>query len=182
MIGECISASIEGFLAKKVSIEATISSGLPNFQIVGLPEGAVKEAKIRVPAALENAGLKLPTGKITLNLAPADLKKEGNHFDLGIAMALLNASGSVTPDFLKETAFLLHEIINFCDEIVEKKESEFEEPYRPADLFIEESRKKKVIEIFSGLTGYGAIFKVKDRALEIIVDFRLGAFKKQTNY
>ena len=80
-----ICAALAGVSADAVSVEVDLALGLPAFAIVGLPEGAVKESKVRVTAALSNCGYVMPPRKITVNLAPADLKKSGSAFDLAIA-------------------------------------------------------------------------------------------------
>jgi magnesium chelatase family protein len=84
-----------GLEAPLVHVEVNLGSGLPAFVIVGLPEAAVRESKERVRAAIENCGFELPAGRITVNLAPADLPKEGGRFDLAIALGILLASGQV---------------------------------------------------------------------------------------
>jgi hypothetical protein len=81
-------------------------------------------------------------------------------------------------DYLKESAFFLHEIIDFCDVLIASKSQEFELPLNMSRLMIEEKRKKAVVFNFQGLTGYGAIFKVRDQAYSILEDFRLTEFKK----
>ncbi len=81
-----------GVQAPAVSVEAHISTGLPGFTLVGLPEATVKEAKDRVRSAIINCGFTLPAKRITVNLAPADLPKEGGRYDLPIAIAILIAS------------------------------------------------------------------------------------------
>lgn len=83
-----------------VAVEADIHSGLPAFTIVGLPDAAVQESRERVRAALVNSGFDFPLRRITVNLAPADLRKAGPGFDLGLAAALLAASGQITPESL----------------------------------------------------------------------------------
>lgn len=85
----------QGMEAPAVAVEAHISNGLPALTLVGLPETAVKEAKDRVRSAILNAGFDFPTRRITLNLAPADLPKEGGRFDLAIALGILAASGQI---------------------------------------------------------------------------------------
>jgi len=79
--------SFAGIEALKVEVQVQISSGLPNFLVVGLPDKAVGEARERVRAALTSMGLSLPPKRIVINLAPADMLKEGSHFDLPIALA-----------------------------------------------------------------------------------------------
>ena len=83
---------IDGYMVK---VEASISPSLPSFDIVGLPDASVREAKERVLSAIKNVGFDLPNGKITINLAPANTKKEGAIFDLPIAIALLLAMGKI---------------------------------------------------------------------------------------
>ena len=84
-----------GLHAPLVQVEVHLGSGLPLFAIVGLPAAAVRESKQRVRAAIENCGFEFPAGRITVNLAPADLPKEGARFDLAIALGILQASGQV---------------------------------------------------------------------------------------
>ena len=81
-----------------IEIEADVSTGLPGFDIVGLPDAAVKESRDRVRAAIKNNGFKFPLGKITVNLAPADRKKEGSLYDLPVLLAILKASGQLNAD------------------------------------------------------------------------------------
>jgi len=86
---------INGMDASLVTVECYITNGLPAFDIVGLPDAAVKEARERVRAATKNSGVKFPTGRITVNLSPASQKKSGTHYDLPILLAILGAYGSV---------------------------------------------------------------------------------------
>ena len=86
---------ITGIRASSVIAECYISNGLPGFDIVGLPDAAVKEARDRVRAAAKNSGLQFPVSRITVNLAPASLKKSGTHYDLPILLSILAAAGSV---------------------------------------------------------------------------------------
>jgi magnesium chelatase family protein len=92
-----LSRSQQGLEAALVRVEVHVGSGLPAFSIVGLPETVVKESKDRVRAALANCGFELPAGHITVNLAPADLPKEGGRFDLPIAVGILVASDQLPP-------------------------------------------------------------------------------------
>ena len=88
-----------GLAAPRVEVEVHLGSGLPVFSIVGLPEAAVRESKERVRAALQNSGFEFPAGRITVNLSPADLPKEGCRYDLPIALGILLASGQLeAPD------------------------------------------------------------------------------------
>jgi magnesium chelatase family protein len=91
LVARTFTVAFQGVEAVPVSVECQLSSGLPAFHIVGLPDKAVAESKERVRASLNAIGLALPPKRITLNLAPADLPKEGAHFDLPIALALMAA-------------------------------------------------------------------------------------------
>ena len=84
-----------GVQAPAVSVEVHLANGLPSLTLVGLPEAAVKESKDRVRSAILNAGFNFPARRITLNLAPADLPKDGGRFDLAIALGILAASVQV---------------------------------------------------------------------------------------
>lgn len=97
-IGRVKSATNFGLEALPIEIEVDLSNGLPSFLIVGLPDKAVEEAKERVRAAIKNSGLVFPQKRITVNLAPADVKKEGPIFDLAIAACILAASGQINFD------------------------------------------------------------------------------------
>jgi len=102
------SATTIGVHAHQVDVEVDISFGLVNFFIVGLPDTAIKESRQRIVTALKNSGFKVPEKKITVNLAPAHIKKEGTLFDLPIALGILYASKmiDIDPDFLKETIII----------------------------------------------------------------------------
>ncbi len=89
------SAALAGIKARILEVEADISSGLPNFSVVGLPDAAVSESRDRVRAAVKNSGFSFPSGRVTVNMAPADCRKEGTGFDLPIAAAILSACGHV---------------------------------------------------------------------------------------
>jgi len=95
-----------GLDATPVAVEVHVAGGLPGMTIVGLPEAAVRESKDRVRAALVNAGFQMPASRITVNLAPADLPKEGGRFDLAIAVGILVASGQVAGDRLQDCELL----------------------------------------------------------------------------
>jgi len=101
MIAKVHTFALIGINALCVEIEVDISTGLPNVSIVGLPDSAVRESKERVRAGIKNSGFSFPSDRITINLAPADLKKEGSSFDLAIALGILSASGQIDPEALK---------------------------------------------------------------------------------
>ncbi|HVH36654.1 MAG TPA: magnesium chelatase domain-containing protein, partial [Tahibacter sp.] len=96
----------EGVAAPAVTVEVHLSGGLPGTSIVGLPEAAVKEARDRVRVAILNARLDYPARRVTVNLAPADLPKDGGRFDLPIALGILAASGHLPRDALARREFL----------------------------------------------------------------------------
>jgi len=102
MLATVLSSSVLGIDAYEVEVEVDISRGLPAFSTVGLPEGAVRESKERVKAALKNSGYHFPSDRITVNLAPADVKKEGSGFDLPMAIGILAATGLITPPALTD--------------------------------------------------------------------------------
>ncbi len=106
MIGRIESAACLGICAYPVHIEVDVANGLPQFNIVGLPDQSVKESRERVRAAIKNSGFSFPPDKITINLAPADIKKEGPAFDLPIALGILAAMEIIPEEKLKEILFL----------------------------------------------------------------------------
>jgi len=95
VISRVCAGTLFGIDGIKVDVEVDISAGLPSFNIVGLPETSVKESRERVRAAIKNAGFEFPNDRITVNLAPADVRKEGSSFDLPIALGILASTGSV---------------------------------------------------------------------------------------
>lgn len=109
MLARVRSAAVLGIEAYPVDVEVDIANGLPSFSTVGLPQGAVKEGRERVAAALNNAGLSYPLKRITVNLAPADVRKDGSAFDLPIAVGILAASGQIPEAELREH-FILGEV------------------------------------------------------------------------
>lgn len=106
MLARIWSASIVGIDAVKVGVEIDVSGGLPGIVVVGLPDVAVQESKERVKAALKNAGFAFPMRRIVINLAPADLRKEGPSFDLPISMGILAASEQVSTQLLGDYLFV----------------------------------------------------------------------------
>src|SRR4030042_2395025 len=99
MLAKVISGATLGLNCVPIEVEVDIAAqGLPSFTIVGLPDKAVEESKERVRAALKNVGAEFPTKRITVNLAPADLPKEGPAYDLPIAIGILIASGQLSSE------------------------------------------------------------------------------------
>jgi len=101
-----LSAVIHGMSCKFIHVEADVSDGMPTFSMVGFLSSEVKEAKERVRTALGNGGIRLPAKRITINLSPADLRKEGSSFDLPIAMAILASFGYITVESLANTLII----------------------------------------------------------------------------
>jgi magnesium chelatase family protein len=101
VLARITSAAVLGIDAYLVDVETDIAGGLPSFATVGLPHGAVKEGKERVNSAIQNAGYTFPLARITVNLAPADVRKEGSAFDLPIALGILCASGQLALEALR---------------------------------------------------------------------------------
>src|SRR3954451_21182202 len=97
MVQRVSTVSFEGIEALAVDVQVQVAPRLPAFHIVGLPDKAVSAARERVRAALVASGLALPARRITVNLAPADLPKEGSHYDLPIALGLMAAIGAMPP-------------------------------------------------------------------------------------
>ena len=95
MICSIKTLGISGIYGSLVSAESYVSNGMPGFDVVGLPDAAVKEARERVRAAARSSGLRFPTGRITVNLAPANLKKSGTHYDLPILISIMAATGEI---------------------------------------------------------------------------------------
>ncbi len=107
MLAKVHSCAVLGINGIPLEIEVDIADGLPAFDIIGLPDASVREAKERVRAAVRNCGFSFPYSRVTVNLAPADLKKEGSSFDLAIAVGLLAATGQIPRgDILKNAVFV----------------------------------------------------------------------------
>ncbi len=106
MLAKVLSSAVLGVDAYLVEVEVDIGMGLPSFNTVGLPDTSVKESRDRVKAAIKNSGFDFPSRRITVNLAPADIKKEGACFDLPMACGILAAIGLIRPDRLKDLVIL----------------------------------------------------------------------------
>jgi magnesium chelatase family protein len=106
VLSRVLSSAVLGVDAYTVEVEVDIRQGLPSFTTVGLPEASVKESKDRVKSAINNSGYRFPDDRITVNLAPADIKKEGTGFDLPIALGILCATGVVPQDRLSKFLIL----------------------------------------------------------------------------
>lgn len=105
MVVKCNSFGINGMDGYKVEVEASMQSGLPAFDLVGLPDAAVRESRDRVRSAIKNCNFRIPSAHIIINLAPADIKKEGPIYDLPIMIALLKLTGQIVAD-ISDCAFI----------------------------------------------------------------------------
>ena len=103
MLAHVRSATLVGVDATEVQVEVDVSFGLPTFVLVGLPDSTVRESRDRVRSAIRNSGLTFPEHRVTVNLAPADVRKRGTAFDLPIAIGVLAAAGHVPPDGFEDT-------------------------------------------------------------------------------
>ena len=106
MLSKVTSFALAGLEGVPVEVETDIQSGLPGYELVGLPDAAVRESRERVRSALKNSGKNFPARKVTVNLAPADLRKEGSYFDLAIAVGILAATGQLEPTYTAGYVFL----------------------------------------------------------------------------
>src|ERR1700683_602219 len=106
MLAQISSLGLSGLEAYPVVSVADITPALPAITVVGLPDNAVKESRERIRAAIKNSGFEFPAQRITINLAPADTKKQGPCYDLAIALGVLAAQGLIAPEVLSPYAFL----------------------------------------------------------------------------
>lgn len=146
MISHVSSLGLRGIEGYEISVECYISNGLPGFDVVGLPDTAVKEARDRVRAAVKNCGFKFPVSHITLNLAPASTKKSGTLYDLPILLGILSASGAIKLPS-RRSAFLgelslegkLRPVAGVLPMALAAREAGIEELYVPAENGLEAS-------------------------------------------
>lgn len=106
MVCKCITATTVGIDARIVEAEIDVINSLPNISIVGLPDNAVSEARERIRSAIKNSGFTFPRGRVVINLAPADIKKEGTYFDLPMAVGILLEEGLIEAENIKNCAFI----------------------------------------------------------------------------
>ena len=106
MVSKSITATTIGLDAYKIDVEVDVTNSLPSVTIVGLPDNAVSEAKERIRSAIKNSGYTFPNTKVVINLAPADIKKEGTFFDLPMAIGILQEEGVIESEKIKDTAFI----------------------------------------------------------------------------
>src|SRR5438105_6121424 len=106
MLAHVLSSAVLGIDAYLVTVEVDISTSVPMWNLVGLPDAAVQESRDRVRSALRNSGYEFPQRRITINLAPADIKKEGSAYDLPIGLGILAANGMLPADKLRAYSIL----------------------------------------------------------------------------
>ena len=139
MFAEVYGETTVGIDGERITVEVDTSNGLPGFDIVGLPAMAVKEARERVKAALRNSDFDFPTTRVTVNLAPADLKKEGSSLDLPIAIGVMVCSHQLQEEWVEEKVFVgelsldgyIRKVSGVLSMIIEAKESGAQEIYIP---------------------------------------------------
>ena len=166
MISQINSTALLGIDGYIVDVEVDISNGMPSFDMVGLPDAAVKESKERIRAAVKNTGLTMPSKRITVNLAPADIKKEGAHFDLPIAVGILEASEQLSVP-KAETIFLgelsLNGDLRRVNGVLPMVISAYQRGIKTVYLPIENAKEAAVID---GLKVYG-IKSLKELVLHL---------------
>lgn len=191
MICSVRTMSVVGVQGCMINVECYISNGLPSFDIVGLPDTAVKEARERVRAAAKTSGMRFPTGRITVNLAPANLKKTGTHFDLPILIGLLSASGAMKRP-MSSNAFLgelsldghIRPVAGVLPMAIAAKKAGIETIYVPAENAAEATLARgpaiipvhTVSELISSLNGETTLEEepiwLPNRKEQVVLDFK----------
>jgi magnesium chelatase family protein len=185
MLSKALSFTILGIEAFPVEVEVDFGLGLPGITIVGLPDSSIKESRERIRSALKNSGFQFPMKKITINLAPADLKKEGSGFDLAIAVALLSGMEIVSKETLNKKAFLgelaldgrIKSTKGILPAIIKAKELDLDEVIIPYENLKEASLVKdfKIIGIkhLREVTDYlRGIFNPEQENMEVLEDIQ----------
>lgn len=147
MLSNIISCVLIGLDGEIVNVETDISNGLPSFSIVGLPDTTVRESKERIRAAIKNSGFNFPIKRLTINLAPANTKKEGTHLDLPMAVGLLSASNQISNKDLSEYVFIgelslngkLNKVIGVLPIVISLREKGYRKIILPIDNYNEAS-------------------------------------------
>jgi len=137
MLSKVNSITVWGIEGMPVEVEVDVGKGIPGISVVGLPDQAVKESRDRIKPAIKNSGFEFPNRKIVVNLAPADIKKEGSYFDLPISLGILAATGYIRKDKLSE--------YSICGELALNGEVRPVKGTLPMVLKLKEMRWKKVI-------------------------------------
>ena len=138
MFASVNSVGLFGLEAYTVSVEADLSGGMPRFDMVGLPDAAVSESRERVRSAIRNSGLDFPVSRVTINLAPADIRKEGPIYDLPVLIAVLKATGQLkcktdTQAFIGELSLSgeVRHINGVLPMVIQARKAGFQEIYIP---------------------------------------------------
>ena len=189
MFSKIFSMGVFGMEAYTVEVEADTSRGLPAFEIVGLPDAAVKESRDRVRASIKNCGFSFPVSRLTVNLAPADKKKTGSDYDLPILIAILCACGNISDKVLTDSVFLgelslsgeVRAIKGVLPMTIAAKEAGFKNIYIPFDNASEAAivegitayPVKNVIELFNHIAGNEAINRAEVENIEEEMLFEL---------
>lgn len=182
---------IYGIKGSKVTVECYITNGLPNFEIVGLPDAAVKEARERVRAAAKSSSMRFPTGRITVNLAPASLKKAGTHYDLPILLSIMCAYGAIkrpspVSAFIGEVALdgQIRGVTGVLPMTIAAKQAGIETVYVPAENAAEATLARgpaiipvhSVAELAAALNGETELEEepmwMPDRTTKVLPDFK----------
>ena len=183
MLSKVLSFALNGLEGVPVEVETDINKGMVSYDLVGLPDTAVKESKERVRSAIKNSAFRFPVNKITINLAPADIKKEGSHYDLPLAISILKASEQLKADtqdivFLGELALdgKLRPVTGILPILISAKNKGFTRfivPYANANeaSFIEGTEVyalNSLQEAVEFLTGEREFFPVKHRSFNLV--------------
>lgn len=146
MYAKVNSLGLFGLDAFPVTVECDISQGLPRFDLVGLPDAVVKESRERVRASIKNCHLNFPVSRITINIAPADIKKEGSLYDLPVFISILKASGQLNGD-VSDYAFIgelsldgeIRKVNGILPMLIQAKENRMKSVFIPYDNMLEGS-------------------------------------------
>ncbi len=177
MLSKIYSSATYGIEAYIVEVETNVERNIPSFTIVGLPDNAIKESRERVSAAIKNSGFEFPIKKITINLAPADIKKEGSSFDLAVAIGIIRTSEKLTDNMLSDTVFLgelsldgtLRPIKGALPIAIEARNKGIKRIILPADSAKEASLVSEV-EVF-GMTNLITVIKFLSNEENIMPDY-----------
>ena len=191
MICSVNTMGVNGIQGSPICVECYVSNGLPSFDIVGLPDAAVKEARERVRAATKNSGMKFPSSRITVNLAPASLKKAGTHYDLPILVGIMSAVGTIkrprsSSAFLGEVSLdgQIRPVTGVLPMTIAAKHAGFETVYVPAENAPEATLARgpaiipvhTVAELVSALNGEAELVEepiwVPERRQGTVLDFK----------
>lgn len=186
MLAKFTGYTLIGLSGETVEVEVDTNNGMPSFDIVGLPDVAVKESKERVRSAIKNSGKKFPNHKITVNLAPADLKKEGAGLDLPIALGIIKASGQLGDKELTDTVMIgelsldgtIRAVTGVLPILISAREKGYKKAIIPCDNAkegeyidgVEIKTAKNLKELCAYLEGFGEIESVQKNDYKVIAE------------